>query len=192
MKRTFLLAISFALSIAAHAANPMVDLKTSMGAITIELYPDKSPKTVENFLQYVRDGFYNGTIFHRVIDGFMIQGGGFERSMKQKETRPPIHNEATNGLKNEPGTIAMARTSLPDSATAQFFINLVDNPALNYRSPDSYGYCVFGRVTRGFEVVQAIAKVQKTRVGPHSDVPQKPIVIESATLAGSDNPAGAK
>jgi cyclophilin family peptidyl-prolyl cis-trans isomerase len=189
MKRQLISFLAFALlSALAHAANPIVELKTSMGGITLELYPDKAPRTVENFLQYVREGFYNGTIFHRVIDGFMIQGGGFDRAMKQKETRPPIQNEAANGLANEPGTIAMARTAQPHSATAQFFINLVDNRALNYVSPDQYGYCVFGRVTQGFEVAKAIAKLQKTRVGPHADVPQSPIVIESVVLVGADKP----
>ena len=192
MKRIMLIMLLCALSLAVRAANPVVELKTSMGTIALELYPDKAPKTVENFLHYVRGGFYNGTIFHRVIDGFMIQGGGFDGNMKQKETRPPIQNEANNGMKNEPGTIAMARTSQPNSATAQFFINLVDNRALNYQSPDNYGYCVFGKVTRGFEVVQAIAKVQKTRIGPHADVPEKPIVIDSVTLIGSDKPAASK
>lgn len=191
MKKLLLALLTFALSLSAHAANPVVEMKTSMGTIVIELYPDKAPKTVENFTQYVKDGFYSGTIFHRVIDGFMIQGGGFDKNMQQKPTREPIPNEATNGLKNDTGTIAMARTANPNSATAQFFINLVDNRPLNYPSPDGYGYTVFGKVTQGMEVVQAIAKAQKTRVGPHADVPQTPIVIESVKLVAAA-PAAAK
>ncbi|CAG0983806.1 partial Peptidyl-prolyl cis-trans isomerase B, partial [Rhodocyclaceae bacterium] len=127
MKKAVAFLFAFVLSCAAHAANPMVEMKTSMGSVTIELYQDKAPKTVENFLQYVKDGFYNGVIFHRVIDGFMIQGGGFEPGMKQKATQAPIENEAKNGLRNETGTIAMARTSDPHSASAQFFINVADN-----------------------------------------------------------------
>jgi cyclophilin family peptidyl-prolyl cis-trans isomerase len=168
--------------------NPQVELKTSQGSIVIELYADKAPKTVANFLQYVKDGFYSGTIFHRVIDGFMIQGGGLDRDMVEKpKTRAPIENEAGNRLKNEVGTLAMARTPNPHSASAQFFINLKDNDFLNYREPTTqgYGYAVFGRVTRGMEVVNRIAKVATANAGPHQNVPREPIVIESATVIPS-------
>jgi len=166
------------------AQNPQVELKTSQGSIVLELYPDKAPKTVANFLQYVKDGFYNGTIFHRVIDGFMIQGGGFDRDMREKTTRPPIENEAGNKLKNEVGTIAMARTPNPHSASAQFFINVKDNDFLNHRepTPQGYGYAVFGKVARGMEVVTKITKVPTGNAGPHQNVPREPIVIESATI----------
>jgi len=154
-------------------------MKTSMGTITLELYADKAPKTVENFLQYTKDGFYNGTVFHRVIDGFMIQGGGFEKDMKEKPTRPPIQNEAKNGLKNEAGTLAMARTSDPHSASAQFFINLKNNAFLDYPSRDGWGYAVFGKVTQGFDVVEKIAKVETGNAGSYQNVPVQPVVIES-------------
>ena len=166
----------------AFAANPKVELKTSLGAITIELYPDKAPKTVDNFLGYVKSGHYNGTIFHRVIAGFMIQGGGFDVDFNEKPTRPPIPNEATNGLKNEVGTVAMARTSVPDSATAQFFINVVDNAGLDYPRPDGAGYAVFGKVVKGMDVVNKIAAVETGARPPYSDVPRTPVVIESAKL----------
>ena len=149
-------------------APPRVEIKTSDGAIVLELYPDKAPVSVDNFLQYTRDGFYNNTIFHRVIDGFMIQGGGFDADMTQKRTRAPITNEAKNGLSNKAGTIAMARTSNPHSATAQFFINLVDNSNLDYPSFDGWGYAVFGKVVSGFDVVQ--------------DVPRTPITILSVSV----------
>lgn len=182
MKNTLLFAASLLLSCVALAANPVVEMKTSLGAVTIELYPDKAPKTVENFLQYVKDGFYADTIFHRVIDGFMVQGGGFDKSMSQKPTRAPVPNEADNGLKNKTGSIAMARTSQPHSATAQFFINVADNGALDYPSRDGWGYCVFGKVTKGMEVIQSMAKVKTTRSGGHADVPATPIVIESVKL----------
>jgi peptidyl-prolyl cis-trans isomerase A (cyclophilin A) len=164
------------------AANPTVEMKTSQGTVTIELYADKSPKTVENFLQYVKDGFYNGTIFHRVIDNFMIQGGGFEPGMKEKVTRTPIQNEAKNGLKNQTGTLAMARTSDPHSASAQFFINLKDNAFLDYPGRDGWGYAVFGKVTQGMEVVNKIAKVPTGNAGFHQNVPTTPVVIESVKL----------
>ena len=166
----------------AWAANPIVGLKTNQGIITIELYPDKAPKTVENFIQYVKDGFYNGTVFHRVIPGFMIQGGGFEPGMKEKATRKPIENEAKNGLRNEAGTLAMARTSDPHSASAQFFINLVNNNRLDYPSFDGWGYAVFGRVTSGMDVVQKIATVPTGNTGGHQNVPTTPVIIESARL----------
>jgi len=166
----------------ALAANPMVEMKTNQGTITIELYADKAPKTVENFLQYVKDGFYNGTVFHRVIDNFMIQGGGFEPGMKEKSTRAPIQNEAKNGLKNQTGTLAMARTSDPHSASAQFFINLKDNAFLDYPSRDGWGYAVFGKVTQGMETVNKIAKVPTGNAGFHQNVPTTPVVIESVKL----------
>jgi len=168
----------------AWAQNPRVEFKTSMGAFTLELYPDKAPKTVANFLQYAKSGFYDGTIFHRVIDGFMIQGGGFEPGMRQKPTQGTIKNEAGNGLKNEVGTIAMARTPDPHSASAQFFINVKDNGFLDYRdsSPQGYGYAVFGRVVEGMDTVMRIAKVPTATYGQHGNVPQKPVVIESVKL----------
>jgi len=180
----FLLAATLG-SGAALGQNPQVELKTSRGSIVVELYADKAPKTVANFLQYVKDGFYNGTIFHRVIDGFMIQGGGFERDMQEKsKTRAPIENEAGNRVNNDTGTLAMARTPNPHSASAQFFINLKDNDFLNYRepTPQGYGYAVFGKVTRGMDVVNKIAKVPTANAGPHQNVPREPVIIESATL----------
>jgi len=166
----------------ALAADPQVDLKTNMGTIRIELYPSKAPKSVENFLQYVKDGHYNGTVFHRVIDGFMVQGGGFDKAMKQKPTRAPIENEAKNGLKNDIGTLAMARTSAPHSASAQFFINVKDNGFLNYPGQDGWGYTVFGKVVSGMDVVMKIAKTPTGNAGMFSDVPKEAVVIESATL----------
>ena len=166
----------------ALAANPQVDLKTSHGTIRVELYPEKAPKTVENFLQYVKDGHYNGVIFHRVIPNFMIQVGGFEKSMKEKPTRKPIENEAKNGLKNDLGTLAMARTSAPHSASAQFFINLKNNDFLNYPGQDGWGYAVFGKVVSGMDVVMKIAQVPTGNVGPFGDVPKEAVIIESATL----------
>ena len=181
--------LSAAAASPAAAANPQVDVKTNVGTIRLELYPSKAPETVANFLQYVRDGHYDGTIFHRVIDGFMIQGGGFDRSYTQKPTRAPIPNEAQAGVKagltNEAGTIAMARTSNPNSATAQFFINLADNAFLNWGDPrgDGNGYAAFGKVVSGFDVVTKIAKTPTGRGGPFaSDVPHEAIVIESMTL----------
>lgn len=164
--------------------NPQVLLKTSMGDIVIELYPDKAPVTVKNFLRYVNDGKYDGTIFHRVIEGFMIQGGGMSPDMKENPTYAPIKNEAGNGLKNEKGTIAMARTQVVDSATAQFFINLVDNDFLNHRdnSPRGYGYAVFGKVVKGMDVVEKIGAVKTGAKGFHRDVPVEPVIIEKATV----------
>jgi len=166
------------------AANPMVELKTNQGDIVVEVFADKAPKSAENFVQYVRDGYYNGTVFHRVIDGFMVQGGGFEPGMKQKSTRAPIENEAKNGLKNERGTVAMARTQDPHSATAQFFINVANNDFLNYRSPDlqGWGYCVFGRVSEGEDVIEAIRKVKTGSSGFHQDVPKEDVIIERAEV----------
>ena len=177
MNKLCLLAAGLLLSLSA-IANPTLEMKTSQGTIVIELYSDKAPKTVENFLQYAKDGFYSGTIFHRVIDGFMIQGGGMEPNMKEKPTRPPIQNEAKNGLKNEPGTLAMARTRDPHSASAQFFINLKNNAFLDYPGRDGWGYAVFGRVTKGMETVQKIGKVPTGA----ADVPATPIIIESIKL----------
>jgi len=182
---------SFSLSFAFGAAHaegapkanmPHVSIKTDMGEIVIELYSDKAPKTVANFLDYVKSDFYKGTIFHRVIDGFMIQGGGFEANMRQKPTKNPIQNEANNGLKNERYTVAMARTGMPHSATAQFFINVNDNAFLDYPGRDNWGYCVFGKIIKGMEVVDRIKSVQTSDAGPFQNVPTKPIVIESATI----------
>ena len=166
-----------------HAQNaPRVKLATSLGDIVVELNPAKAPKTVENFLKYVADKHYDGTIFHRVIDGFMIQGGGFTPDMVQKPMRPPIPLEATNGLKNDTYTIAMARTNVPDSATAQFFINVKDNAMLNAPQPDGHGYAVFGKVVSGTEVVDKIKGVPTGNKGPFQNVPTTPVVITSATL----------
>ncbi len=162
-------------------ANPRVRLKTSLGDITLELDEKSAPATVDNFLQYALAGFYDGTIFHRVIRGFMIQGGGFTADMKQKPTNPPIKNEATNGLRNLRGSVAMARTSVIDSATSQFFINTVDNAFLDHkrRTQEEFGYAVFGWVTDGMEVVDGIEKVPTGSTGPHQDVPREPVVIQS-------------
>ena len=166
-----------------HAQNaPRVKLATSLGDIVVELNPAKAPKTVENFLKYVADKHYDGTIFHRVIDGFMIQGGGFTPDMVQKPMRPPIPLEATNGLKNDTYTIAMARTNVPDSATAQFFINVKDNAMLNAPQPDGHAYAVFGKVVSGTEVVDKIKGVPTGNKGPFQNVPTTPVVITSATL----------
>ena len=160
----------------------MIKLTTNHGAITIELDAEKAPISAANFLTYVESGHYDNTIFHRVIDGFMIQGGGFTPDMKQKATRPPIQNEAANGLKNELGTLAMARTGDPHSATAQFFINLKDNGFLDYPGRDGWGYAVFGKVVQGFDVVQKIALVPSGNAGPHQKVPNTPVIIESVKL----------
>jgi peptidyl-prolyl cis-trans isomerase B (cyclophilin B) len=162
----------------------MVKLTTNHGDITIELDAEKAPETVKNFLDYVNSGFYNGTIFHRVIDGFMIQGGGFEPGMKQKPTKAPVQNEAANGLSNEKYTIAMARTSDPHSATAQFFINTNNNSNLDYSAPNNqgYGYCVFGKVTAGKDVVDAIRKVKTGNRSGHQDVPQEDVIITKAEV----------
>lgn len=162
-----------------------VQLTTSEGNIIIELYPEKAPITVDNFLNYVNSGFYNGTIFHRVIAGFMIQGGGFTPDMEEKDSKnPPIKNEATNGLENLAGTIAMARTNVVDSATSQFFINTVDNPHLNHVSTTAsgFGYCVFGKVVEGFDIVQKIEAVETGYVGYFSDVPEDMILIEKVEV----------
>ena len=189
---TFLAIAALAVSTVATAANPEVELKTNMGVITLELYPDKAPKTVENFLQYVKDGQFKGTIFHRVIGNFMIQGGGFTADFTQKKTRAPVPNEANNGLKNDIGTIAMARTSDPHSATAQFFINHKNNDFLNHSAPtpQGWGYTVFGKVIKGMDVVNKIAALETGAKGPFpSDVPRKEVVIEDAKLLAADKPA---
>jgi peptidyl-prolyl cis-trans isomerase A (cyclophilin A) len=160
-----------------------VKLSTSMGDIVVQLDAVKAPKTVDNFVQYVKAGHYNGTIFHRVIDGFMVQAGGMTPDMKEKATRPSIPLESRNGLSNTRGTLAMARTNVPDSATAQFFINVVDNNFLDAaRSPDGNGYAVFGKVIQGMDVVDKIRKVQTGNKGMHSDVPQEPVLIKQATI----------
>ncbi len=185
--RILLLLVASLMSLPALAENPQVELNTSQGTIVVEVYADRAPKSAANFLQYVKDGFYNGTIFHRVIDNFMIQGGGFDRDMREKPTRAPIENEAANGLKNDTGTLAMARTPNPHSATAQFFINVKNNDFLNYReaTPQGYGYAVFGRVTKGMDVVMKIAKTATGTTGRFQDVPREPIVIKTASIIGS-------
>jgi peptidyl-prolyl cis-trans isomerase B (cyclophilin B) len=169
---------------AAERSKPLVKLETSMGEIVLELNAEKAPDTVANFLQYVKDGFFNGTIFHRVINGFMIQGGGFDASMNQKPTRAPIKNEANNGLANEPYTIAMARTQDPHSASAQFFINVADNKMLNHRdqSVRGWGYAVFGKVVKGQEVVDKIKAVATATKGFHENVPVEPVAIIKAGI----------
>jgi peptidyl-prolyl cis-trans isomerase A (cyclophilin A) len=185
-RRTALILVS-TLSLAgagwAQPAAPRVKLATTAGDIVIELAPDKAPKTVENFLQYVRDKHYDGTVFHRVIDGFMIQGGGFTPELKQKPTRAPVALEASNGLKNDKYTIAMARTANPNSATSQFFINVKDNDMLNAPNPDGHGYTVFGKVVAGTEVVDKIRAVRTGNKGGMQDVPLESVTIQSATVA---------
>jgi|AMFO01.1.fsa_nt_gi Peptidyl-prolyl cis-trans isomerase (rotamase) - cyclophilin family len=184
MRKSLLLAagILWAATLAGAGEHPKVLISTSLGDLTVELYPDKAPITVKNFLAYVDEGFYDGTIFHRVIPGFVIQGGGFLPGMKRKPTtRPPIKNEAANGLKNETGTIAMARTSDINSATSQFFINLKNNSFLDHRGdePAKFGYAVFGKVTAGMDVVKKIASVKTAAIGRYRDVPVEPVVIKS-------------
>lgn len=205
--KTILLATSLVVPLAAHAetstasstTNPKdaqvtVEMKTNKGTIVLELNADKAPNTVKNFLTYANEGFYNGTIFHRVINGFMIQGGGFNADMVQKPTHDTIQNEANNGLKNDAGTIAMARTPDPHSATAQFFINLVNNDFLNHtgQNPSGWGYCVFGKVVSGMDVVQDIAKVATGRSGPHGDVPKDAVVIEKVSVVEAKAPEADK
>jgi peptidyl-prolyl cis-trans isomerase A (cyclophilin A) len=174
-----LLSTSLALSTPLLAANPLVTIETNRGDIVVELYPEKAPKTVANFMQYVDSGYYKETIFHRVINRFMIQGGGFNADMTEKPGLAPIVNEAANGLKNEPGPLAMARTSDPDSATSQFFINLENNVPLNYQGndPELIGYCVFGRVLKGMDVVRDIGASPTMNVGPYYDVPKSTVRI---------------
>lgn len=171
---------------AEKTANSKVLIRTNLGEMTIELYPDKAPNTVENFLRYTKEGFYDGTVFHRVIDGFMIQGGGFTKDLTQKRTHAPIHNEANNGLSNLRGTLAMARTGDPHSATAQFFVNVVDNKRLDYVSDQNgmtWGYCVFGKVVSGLDVVDKIKAVPTAAQGPlPRDVPIAPVVIEKVEI----------
>ena len=184
MLRTLLAALTVALSFAVQAQNPQVEMRTSMGVITLELQPENAPETVKNFLQYVKDGFYNGTIFHRVIADFMIQGGGFTADMAQKKTRDSVKHEGGNGLRNQVGTIAMARTADPNSGTSQFFINVVDNQMLDFRGPaaNEVGYTVFGRVINGLDVVSKIRNVQTAAKGPHQNVPVQTVTIERVTL----------
>ncbi len=169
---------------AAEGKHTMVLMKTSLGEIKIELFDDQAPETVKNFLSYVNDKFYDGTVFHRVIPNFMIQGGGYDKDLKPKPTKPPVRNEAKNGLKNLKGTIAMARTAVVDSATSQFFINVVDNAFLDHRdeTPQGYGYAVFGKVVDGMDVVLKIAQVPTQRVGMHEAVPKEAVVIESVRV----------
>ncbi|MDD4880266.1 MAG: peptidylprolyl isomerase [Gallionellaceae bacterium] len=188
MLKSLLLACVLLAANFAQAGNPTVEIRTSLGAFSLELYPDKAPETVKNFLGYVKTGFYDGTVFHRVIDGFMIQGGGFDTRFNQKETRAPVRNEADNGLKNTPYTVAMARTGDPHSATAQFFVNVADNAFLNFRSPDvqGYGYTVFGKVVKGKDVVAKIASQQTGPGGPfESDVPRTAVVIKQVTVVAA-------
>ena len=165
------------------AGNPVVVIETSAGPITVELYKDRAPVSVENFLQYARDGHYDGTIFHRVVAGYVIQGGGYAADMSEKPTRPPIQNEATNGLSNRRGTLAMARLRSARSATAQFYFNLADNAALDHRgfAPDDFGYAVFGRVLSGLDVIDAIGATKTASRGGMDDVPVTPVVIKSVT-----------
>jgi peptidyl-prolyl cis-trans isomerase A (cyclophilin A) len=168
------------------SANPRVTLETTLGTIVLELFPDKAPKTVENFLGYAESGFYEGTLFHRVIPGFMIQAGAYTTDFQEKDTRAPVENESRNGLSNTRGTVAMARFPDPDSATSQFYINVVDNPSLDY--PSYGGYTVFGKVVKGMDVADAISKVPTTRRGSLSDLPREPVVIDKVTVenAGGD------
>ena len=187
MKQLIFALCAMFVCVAAQAANPQVEIQTNKGVIIVELYPDRAPKTVDNFLAYVGRGFYNGTIFHRVIAGFMVQGGGYSPTYERKETSSPVANEADNGLKNQIGTIAMARTRDPHSATAQFFINVADNDFLDFRSPTAsgYGYTVFGKVFKGMDVINQIAVSPTGRGGPFpTDVPVEPIIIEHVKVIG--------
>lgn len=180
-KMVLVLLVGMLLSLTAVAA-PSVEMQTSMGRIVIELDSERAPKTVQNFVQYVNEGFYNGTIFHRVIPGFMIQGGGFTVEMEQKPAPRKVENEARNGLRNDRGTIAMARTADPHSASAQFFINHRDNAALNYPASDGWGYAVFGKVTQGLDVVDKIARVTTGNRSMHQNVPLEPVIIQSVKI----------
>jgi peptidyl-prolyl cis-trans isomerase B (cyclophilin B) len=185
MKKLLLFLAVCSFSVFAATKNPVVTMETSMGPIEIELYKDKAPLSVENFLHYVKTKHYDGTIFHRVIKDFMIQGGGFAEGMKEKSTtKDPVPNEATNGLKNETGTIAMARLPAPHSATAQFFINVQDNPSLDHRntSDSGFGYAVFGKVTSGMDVVNRIKAVRTGTIGHHGDVPMDTVLIKKVTV----------
>lgn len=189
MKKIKLLFISILLTLFSTIAlaDTKVLLQTSMGDIEIELDSEHAPITTKNFLDYVNSGFYENLTFHRVIPGFMIQGGGADDQLKFKDTNPPIKNEADNGLKNDRGTIAMARTSEVDSATSQFFINVVDNDFLNYKSPEQYGYAVFGKVIKGMDIADKIVSVETKRVGPHQNVPAEPIYIKKAIIIEENN-----
>jgi cyclophilin family peptidyl-prolyl cis-trans isomerase len=186
MKKFLLALLASLVPLAAVAANPQIELKTSQGPILIELFPEAAPATVANFLQYAKSGFYDGLIFHRVINGFMIQGGGFDAQMNQKTVGAPIRNEAekamSKGVRNAPGYLSMARTNDPHSATAQFFINLVDNRTLDYPSRDGFGYAAFAKVIKGMEVVNGIANVRTGDNGPHQNVPLTPVVIQSVRV----------
>lgn len=181
---TATLSLAAATGCSQQPKHPQVTFETSVGDFTLELYPDKAPVTVQNFLTYAGEGFYEGTIFHRVIKDFVAQGGGFDDKMKQKKTHDPIKNEADNGLKNDVGTVAMARTGDPDSASSQFFINLKNNDFLNHRdkSQSGWGYCVFGKVIKGMEAVNKMAQVQTGRVGPFDDVPKEPITVTKVSV----------
>jgi peptidyl-prolyl cis-trans isomerase A (cyclophilin A) len=185
--RFFIFLLCLFAGISAHAANPQVEIRTNQGSFVVELYPDKAPKTVANFLQYVTSDFYPGTVFHRTIDRFMIQGGGLTEDLQHKMTMPPIENESNNGLKNELGTLAMARAFDPNSGTSQFFINLTDNKFLNYYKPDPHyiGYCVFGKVVRGLEVIKRIGQVPTHTTGQFADVPVEPVVIQQVSILSS-------
>ena len=192
MKRLLAGLCLLACTAVAHAASTFVEMRTNQGTIELELFADKAPKSVANFLEYVRSGHYTNTIFHRVINGFMIQGGGFDGSMNQKPTRAPIENEAKNGLRNTAGTLAMARTGNPHSATAQFYINLVDNAFLDYPSRDGWGYAVFGKVTKGLDVVEKIGRTPTHTNMGFSDVPQQPVIIESVRVLDGANAGQAR
>jgi cyclophilin family peptidyl-prolyl cis-trans isomerase len=186
MKRFLSLAaatlLSLLVALPAQAANPTVEVATNQGKIVVELFADKAPASVDNFLQYVKEGFYNGTVFHRVIPDFMVQGGGFTEKMEQKPTRAPVQNEAKNGLTNDRGTLAMARTNDPHSATAQFFINHKDNAFLNYPGRDGWGYAVFGKVTQGMDIVDRIARIATGNAGGHQNVPLQAVVIQNVRI----------
>ncbi len=197
MLRTLLATLTLFISFApsnAQAQNPQVEMRTSMGVIVLELQPENAPETVKNFLQYVNEGYYNGTIFHRVIADFMIQGGGFTADLTAKKTRDPIKHEGGNGLRNQVGTIAMARTADPNSATSQFFINVVDNQMLDFRGPgpQEIGYCVFGRVIKGLDVVNKIRSVETMARPPHQNVPRQTITIEKVTVLDASAKPAAK
>ncbi len=199
MLKTLLATASLCLSLSltafsAQAQNPQVEMRTSMGVIVLELQPENAPETVKNFLQYVKDGFYSGTIFHRVIADFMIQGGGFTADLQQKKTRDPVKHEGGNGLRNQVGTIAMARTADPHSGTSQFFINVVDNQMLDFRGPgpQEIGYTVFGRVIKGLDVVNKIRGVDTTARGPHQNVPVQTVTIGKVTLIETAKPPAKK
>ena len=184
LKQTLCAVAIAAITVPAMAANTVVEMNTSMGKIEIELFNDKAPISTQNFESYIKDNFYNGTIFHRVIPGFMIQGGGMDADMNEKATNKPVENEADNGLKNDAGTIAMARTQDPHSATSQFFVNVKDNDFLNHsgKNMQGWGYTVFGKVTSGMDVIEKMRGVPTGRFGMHADVPKEPVVINSATI----------